>query len=79
MSVSTTTSVRAAVLAGWAPAVITKLAVTDDLAAGRLIRIEVPELDLRRDLRAIWTGSHTTGPEPDEKRTDLMGAPQLQR
>src|SRR3984957_17240522 len=46
LSVSTTSAVRAAVLAGAAPAVITELAVTDDLAAGRLTRIEIPGLDL---------------------------------
>jgi molybdate transport repressor ModE-like protein len=55
--VSTTSAVRAAVLAGAAPAVITELAVADDLAAGRLARIEIPELELNRPLRAIWNGS----------------------
>ena len=57
LSVSTTSAVRAAVLAGAAPAVITGLAVADDLATGRLNRIEIPELDLNRPLRAIWNGS----------------------
>jgi molybdate transport repressor ModE-like protein len=59
LSVSTAAAVRAAVLAGAAPAVISELAVTDDLAAGRLVAIQVPELDLRRTLYAIWTGSHS--------------------
>ena len=53
---STAASVRAAVLAGAAPAVVSRLAVTDDLRAGRLHRIVVPGLDLRRDLRAVWLG-----------------------
>jgi DNA-binding transcriptional LysR family regulator len=57
LSVSTTAAARAAVLAGAAPAVITELAVADDLAAGRLTEIEIPELDLNRPLRAIWNGS----------------------
>jgi molybdate transport repressor ModE-like protein len=57
LSASTTSAVRAAVLAGAAPAVITELAVADDLAAGRLTRIEIPELDLDRPLRAVWNGS----------------------
>ena len=52
---STTAAVRAAVLAAAAPAVISELAVAEDLAAGRLIEIAVPALDLRRALRAIWT------------------------
>ena len=42
-----------------APAVISDLAVADDLAAGRLIETQIPELDLRRALRAIWTGAKT--------------------
>ena len=57
LSVSSTSAVRAAVLAGAAPAVITGLAVADDLATGRLNQIEIPELDLNRPLRAIWNGS----------------------
>jgi molybdate transport repressor ModE-like protein len=56
LSLSTTAAVRAAVLAGAAPAVISKLAVADDLTAGRLIETKTPELDLRRALRAIWAG-----------------------
>jgi molybdate transport repressor ModE-like protein len=67
LSVSTTAAARAAVLAGAAPSAITELAVADDLAAGRLIRIEIPELDLNRALRAIWNGSASppAGPARD--------------
>jgi molybdate transport repressor ModE-like protein len=57
LSVSTTAAVRAAVLAGAAPAVISELAVADDLAAGRLAEVRTPELDLRRTLRVIWAGA----------------------
>jgi molybdate transport repressor ModE-like protein len=57
LSVSTTAAVRAAVLAGAAPAVISELAVAGDLAAGRLAEIRTPELDLRRTLRVIWAGA----------------------
>jgi DNA-binding transcriptional LysR family regulator len=67
LSVSTTAAARAAVLAGAAPAVITELAVADDVAAGRLARIEIPGLDLQRALRAIWNGSASppAGPARD--------------
>jgi molybdate transport repressor ModE-like protein len=57
LSLSTTAAVRAAVLAKAAPAVISELAVADELAVGRLIEIQTPELDLRRALRVIWTGT----------------------
>jgi DNA-binding transcriptional LysR family regulator len=67
LSVSTTAAARAAVLAGAAPAAITQLAVADDLADGRLTRIEIPGLDLNRALRAIWNGSASppAGPARD--------------
>ena len=57
MSLSTTAAVRAAVLAGAGPAVISELAVADDLAGRRLVRVETPELDLHRTLRVIWNGA----------------------
>jgi molybdate transport repressor ModE-like protein len=50
-------AVRAAVLAGAGPAVMSRLAVSDDLAHGRLRTIPVADLDLRRELRAIWLGA----------------------
>jgi DNA-binding transcriptional LysR family regulator len=58
LELSTTAAVRAAVLAGAGPAVLSELAVSEDLAAGRLRRAEVSGLDLGRSLRAIWLGAH---------------------
>jgi DNA-binding transcriptional LysR family regulator len=52
-------SVRAAVLAGAGPAVMSRLAVGDDLIHNRLRAVPVADLDLRRDLRAIWMGART--------------------
>jgi molybdate transport repressor ModE-like protein len=52
-------SVRAAVLVGAGPAVMSRLAVGDDLIHGRLRAVPVADLDLRRDLRAIWLGART--------------------
>lgn len=49
-------AVRAAALAGAGPAVMSRLVVTDDLATGRLRQIAFAELDLQRELRAIWRG-----------------------
>ncbi len=67
LSLSTTAAVRAAALAAAAPAVISDLAVSDDLAAGRLIQVQTPGLDLRRTLRAVWDGpsSLPAGPARD--------------
>src|SRR5215468_1309592 len=67
LSLSTTAAVRAAVLAAAAPAVISELAVAGDLAAGQLIEVHAPELDLRRTLHAIWDGTKNppAGPARD--------------
>jgi DNA-binding transcriptional LysR family regulator len=54
LQLSTTAAVRAAVLAAAGPAVLSELAVRDDLATGRLRRVPVAGLDLRRSLRAVW-------------------------
>lgn len=56
LELSSAAAVRAAVAAGAGPAVMSRLAVADDLAIGRLRTVAVPELDLRRELRAIWVG-----------------------
>ena len=59
LELSTASAVRAAVLAGAGPAVMSRLAVADDLAAGRLRAVDVLDLNLRRNLRAIWVGGRT--------------------
>ncbi|OBG36758.1 LysR family transcriptional regulator [Mycobacterium alsense] len=59
LELSSAAAVRAAVAAGAGPAVMSRLAVADDLAIGRLRTVEVPELSLRRRLRAIWLGGRT--------------------
>lgn len=47
-------AVRIAVINGASPAVISKLAVADDLANGRLVAVDVSGLSVKRQLRAIW-------------------------
>lgn len=56
MALSTTSAVRAAVLAGAGPAVLSALAIADDLRTGRLTSIDVIGVDLGRKLRAVWIG-----------------------
>lgn len=61
LELSATTAIRHAVLAGAGPAVLSAIAVQDDIAAGRLLRIRIESgLDLRRQLRGIWP----EGPSP---------------
>ncbi|MGX7680256.1 LysR family transcriptional regulator [Jatrophihabitans sp. DSM 45814] len=59
LALSTSAAVRAAVIAGAGPAVLSELAVADDLTAGRLRTVRVAGLRLERTLRAVWVGSST--------------------
>jgi DNA-binding transcriptional LysR family regulator len=59
LELTSAAAMRAAVLAGAGPAAMSRLAVADDLAVGRLRAITIPELDLRRKFRAIWVGGRT--------------------
>lgn len=66
LELSTASAVRSAVEAGAGPAVLSTFAVEDDVAAGRLVRVPVPGLDLSRRLRAVWPrGQRPTGPARD--------------
>lgn len=49
-------AVRVSVASGAAPAVLSRLAVADALSAGTLVTVPLG-LQLRRPLRAVWTGS----------------------
>lgn len=64
IELSTTAAVRQAVAAGSAPAVLSALAVHDDLTLGRLVAVPLADVVLRRPLTAIWTGSRTPPPGP---------------
>ena len=55
LELGATSPLRSAAAQGAAPAVLSYLAVRDDLAAGRLVEVPVAEeLELTRVLRAVW-------------------------
>lgn len=70
ISLSTATAVRAAVLAGAGPAVLSSLAVRDDLARGQLVRVPIEGLQVQRTLRAVWQGDRQP---PAGAARDLIG------
>jgi molybdate transport repressor ModE-like protein len=78
LRLSTTTAVRQAVRAGAGPAVLSLLAVRENVAAGLLAEIPVPGLDLGRRLRAVWAGAAQppAGPARDLMAVAIrLGAP----
>lgn len=56
LALSSTAAVKAAVVAGAGPAVLSELAVAEDIASHRLARVPVADVNLRRSLRAVWAG-----------------------
>jgi DNA-binding transcriptional LysR family regulator len=64
--VSSTTAIKAATVGGVGPAVVSIRAVETELAAGTLVTVTVPGLDLTRRLHAIWPeGDRLRGPAAD--------------
>ncbi|MFE6600608.1 LysR family transcriptional regulator [Streptomyces albidoflavus] len=66
LELASTTALKAAVASGAGPAVLSELAVSDELAAGRLVKIPVEGVRLTRELRAVWPAGHPpVGPARD--------------
>ncbi|ROR91857.1 LysR family transcriptional regulator [Nocardioides aurantiacus] len=57
VELTTATAIREAVLAGSAPAFLSRRVVARDVDSGNLNVVAVMELDLRRYFRAIWVGT----------------------
>jgi len=56
VELTTTTAVRESVLAGGAPAFLSRRVVRREVEAGHLVVLDTA-LDLRREFRAVWTGT----------------------
>ena len=66
MELASTTAVKAAAVSGAGPAVLSELAVTEELSSRRLTRVPVEGVALERDLRAVWPhAQRPTGPARD--------------
>ncbi|MCT2588689.1 LysR family transcriptional regulator [Streptomyces sp. N2-109] len=71
-----TTAVKAAVIGGAGPAVLSELAVGEELAARRLVAVPVEGVALRRALRAVWPKGQRPPAGPVR---DLLGLSRLRR
>ncbi|MEU4118814.1 LysR family transcriptional regulator [Kitasatospora sp. NPDC028055] len=66
LELPSSTAVKAAAVAGAGPAVLSRLAVEEDLRARRLVAVQVTGVDLSRSLRAVWpSGRRPQGPARD--------------
>ncbi|WP_371630702.1 LysR substrate-binding domain-containing protein [Streptomyces sp. NBC_00341] len=64
IELGSTAPLRSAAARGLAPAVLSELAVREDVASGRLVEVEVtPAVRLQRVLHAVWPKGHEL-PEP---------------
>ncbi|NGO10137.1 LysR family transcriptional regulator [Streptomyces sp. HC44] len=66
IELSSTTAVKASAVSGAGPAVLSELALGEELSARRLVEIPVADVRLSRALRAVWpTGHRPAGPARD--------------
>ncbi|MCB5183245.1 LysR family transcriptional regulator [Streptomyces antimicrobicus] len=66
LELASTTAIKNAVMSGVGPAVMSSLAVADDLAAGTLTAVTVSGLRIPRRLRAVWpVGQRPVGAAQD--------------
>ncbi len=63
VELSSTTAIKAAVEAGVGPAVLSTLAVADELRRDLLVAVEVTGADMTRELRAVWAAGRRLGSE----------------
>ncbi len=61
LELNSNAAVRVAVLSGAGPAVLSRLAVADAITAGSLVELQIEGIELRRRLRAAWTGPRSLG------------------
>lgn len=73
MVVASNTALRAAATAGVGPIVLSSLALTEDVAAGRLRDVEVAGLDLQRPFTAVWRPERALS-DPARALLDVVGA-----
>jgi DNA-binding transcriptional LysR family regulator len=62
LELGSTASILAAARRGEGPAVLSALAVAEDVDAGRLVPVQTADIDLTRSLRAVWPGSRPLAP-----------------
>ncbi|MDA8265192.1 MAG: LysR family transcriptional regulator [Actinomycetota bacterium] len=73
LELGSTSAVKAAVLDGAGPAVVSGLAVRTESQIGQLVTVAVSGLDLSRELRAVWLPGHALVPTAAAFLAELDG------
>lgn len=61
VELGSTTAIKSVVAAGTAPAVLSSLAVANEIRAGDLVTVDCPGLALQRTVRAVWSERRPLG------------------
>ncbi|MFI5528809.1 LysR family transcriptional regulator [Kitasatospora sp. NPDC051853] len=69
LELASSTALKAAAMTGAGPVCLSELAVTEELATGRLVAVPVDGVDLHRPLRAVWPAGH----RPAGPARELLG------
>lgn len=75
LELGSTSAVKAAVVDGVAPAVLSQLTVADELQSGRLVEVPVSGIELERTLYGIWRTGHRLSDEA-QALLDFARSPQ---
>lgn len=62
MELGSTTAIKAAVMAGSAPAAVSALAVANELESGQLVLVPYAGIELGRTIRAVWSAGRRLSP-----------------
>jgi DNA-binding transcriptional LysR family regulator len=73
VELSSTTAIKSAVEAGVGPAVLSTLAVADELRRGVLCAVDVAEVNMCRQLRAVWAAGRRLGAESQDVLAVAIG------
>jgi DNA-binding transcriptional LysR family regulator len=78
MELGSTTAIKAAVMAGRAPAVVSARAVGPELQRGQLVEVRAEDLHLERTIRAVWQPSRAL-PGEATRLVAIAGRPEERR
>lgn len=75
LTLASNSALKSSALVGIGPAVLSELAVAEELRSGQLVAVEVADIDLRRPLSAVWLEGRNM-PDPAEAllKVTVLGA-----